>query len=354
MIKDKNKMQGLNEELESIKTPNFKDFDEDFDEVKEILKDNIESKQLERIESQKRAIKAKYIASWHITKIRLHTYGEQAPQYENQDDKENQAKAEESYKTICTHADKGIEELNKIESWDYDMAMLYLTLQGHKIIGARLHFLDTQEGLQKQYRQAFIELDSIYNTAEDSKKSTTTAREKSKEYSENNKQDSNEDIEIVKEKSKEDSENSSEDSKTKKESKDSTIARKLKPHLTHPHCKAYLEYYRFLYVQRQMEQAAQNKNLQAFKQHLYEAQKLIEKLLAENTHHIYLLTKFKKHRAHIMNLVWHIELKELGNQLEDPFNIELKDNTQGKGAYDILPSSDKLYLHIESMLKPKD
>ena len=59
----------------------------------------------------------------------------------------------------------------------------------------------------------------------------------------------------------------------------------------------------------------------------------------------------KKHKANIMNLIWHIELKEIGRQLEDPFNIELKDNAENKGAYDILSKSNKLYKHIESMLK---
>ena len=327
MSKDKDKMQGVNAELDGIKTPRFKGFDN----VKEILKSNLESKQFENIESKKLCIEAKYIASWHITSIRLHTYGEQAPQ-----DKEQ---AQKSYKEICKHADKGIAVLEEIESWDYDMAMLYITLQGYKFIGARLHFLDTPKDLQDKYQQAFRELDSICNTAEDSK-----------EYSENDKQNSNEDIEIVKGESKEDSENSNEDSTTAKEvSKEAKIAGKLKPHLTHPHFKAYLEYYRFLYVQRQMEQAAQDKKLQDFKQHLYEAQRLIEKLLIGNTHHIYLLTKLKKHRAHIMNLVWHIELKELGKQLEEPFNPELSDNTHNKSPYDILPESDKLCGLIEDI-----
>ncbi|ETD26754.1 hypothetical protein [Helicobacter canis] len=52
-----------------------------------------------------------------------------------------------------------------------------------------------------------------------------------------------------------------------------------------------------------------------------------------------------------MNLIWHIELKEIGRQLEDPFNIELKDNADNKGAYDILPTDNKLYEHISTMFK---
>ncbi|AQQ58853.1 hypothetical protein XJ32_00690 [Helicobacter bilis] len=197
--------------------------------------------------------------------------------------------------------DSGIDELKELESWDYDIAMLYLALQGYKIIGARLHFLDSpKDDLQEKYQQAFKDLDSICKG--------------------NN-------------------------------SRDNEITNKIQPHLKHPHIKAYIEYYHFLYIQRKFELAAQENNLKEFKQYLYEAQNLIDQLLIDNTQHIYLFTKMKKHKANIMNLIWHIELKEIGRQLEDPFNIELKDNADNKGAYDILSKSNKLYKHIESMLK---
>lgn len=137
-------------------------------------------------------------------------------------------------------------------------------------------------------------------------------------------------------------------------SKDKEITKKIQPYLEHPHIKAYTEYYRFLYIQRKFELAAQKNNLKEFKQYLYEAQNLIDQLLIDNTQHIYLFTKMKKHKANIMNLMWHIELKEIGRQLEDPFNIELKDNMNNKGAYDILPKNNKLYDYIEAMLNGSD
>ncbi|MDD7296466.1 MAG: hypothetical protein PUG77_04170, partial [Helicobacter bilis] len=207
-------------------------------------------------------------------------------------------------KSICRQVNSGIDELKKLESWDYDIAMLYLTLQGYKFIEARLHFLDSPKDLQKQYQQAFEVLESICKS--------------------NNSRDKN---------------------------KNKEITEKLQPHLEHSHIKAYIEYYHFLYIQRKFELAAQEKNLKKFKKHLYKAQNLIDQLLIDNTQHIYLFTKMKKHKANIMNLIWHIELKEIGRQLEDPFNIELKDNAENKGAYDILSKSNKLYKHIESMLK---
>lgn len=282
---DEKQVQEIRDKLDSIKKLSFKDFEN----TKEILQEYIKD-----IESKKKLIEAKYIASWHIAYIRLISYGEKYSKDETE-------KAREDYKNICKQVDSGIDELKKLESWDYDIAMLYLTLQGYKFIGARLHFLDSpKDDLQEKYQQAFKDLDSICKG--------------------NN-------------------------------SRDNEITNKIQPHLEHPHIKAYIEYYRFLYIQRKFELAAQENKLKEFKRYLYEAQNLIDQLLIDNTQHIYLFTKIKKHKANIMNLMWHIELKEIGRQLEDPFNIELKDNADNKGAYDILSKSNKLYKHIESMLK---
>lgn len=284
---DEKQVQEIKTRLDLIKELSFKDFEN----TKEILQEHIKE-----IESKKKLIEAKYIASWHIAYIRLISYGEK---YSNKDETK---KAGEDYENICEQVDSGINELKELESWDYDIAMLYLALQGYKFIGARLHFLDTPQNLQEKYQQAFKDLDSICKG--------------------NN-------------------------------SRDNEITNKIQPHLEHPHIKAYIEYYRFLYIQRKFElaAAAKEKNLKEFKQYLYEAQNLIDQLLIDNTQHTYLFTKMKKHKANIMNLMWHIELKEIGRQLEDPFNIELKDNAENKGAYDILSKSNKLYKHIESMLK---
>lgn len=281
---DEKQVQELKTKLDLIKKLSFKDFENTKDILQEYIKE---------IESKKKLIEAKYIASWHIAYIRLISYGEK---YSKDETKE----AREDYKNICKQVDSGIDELKKLESWDYDIAMLYLALQGYKFIGARLHFLDSPKDLQEKYQQAFEVLDSICKG--------------------NN-------------------------------SRDNEITNKIQPHLKHPHIKAYIEYYRFLYIQRKFELAAKEKNLKEFKQYLYEAQNLIDQLLIDNTQHTYLFTKMKKHKANIMNLIWHIELKEIGRQLEDPFNIELKNNADNKGAYDILSKSNKLYKHIESMLK---
>lgn len=283
---DEKQIQEIKTKLISIKELSF----ENFEDTKEILQ-----KRIEEIEAKKKLIEAKYIASWHIAYIRLISYGEKYSTEKARDEE----KARKDYEDICRQVDSGIDELKKLESWDYDIAMLYLALQGYKFIGARLHFLDSPKDLQKQYQQAFEVLESIC-----------------------------------------------------KDDKDE-IAKKLQPHLQHPHIKAYVEYYRFLYIQRKFELAAQGKNLKEFKRYLYEAQNLIDQLLIDNTQHIYLFTKMKKHKANIMNLMWHIELKEIGRQLEDPFNIELKDNAENKGAYDILSKSNKLYKHIESMFNYK-
>ena len=281
---DEKQVQEIKTRLDSIKELSF----EDFENAKEILQEYIKD-----IESKKKLIEAKYIASWHIAYIRLISYGEKYS-------KDEAEKARKDYKNICKQVDSGIDELKKLESWDYDIAMLYLALQGYKFIGARLHFLDSPKALQKQYQKAFEDLDSICKG---------------------------------------------------NDSRDNEITNKIQPHLEHPHIKAYIEYYRFLYIQRKFELAAQKNNLKEFKQYFYEAQNLIDRLLIDNTQHIYLFTKMKKHKANIMNLMWHIGLKEISRQLEDPFNIELKDNADNKGAYDILSKSNKLYKHIESMLK---
>ncbi|WP_281651701.1 hypothetical protein [Helicobacter bilis] len=299
---DEKQVQEIKTRLDSIKELSF----EDFENAKEILQEYIKD-----IESKKKLIEAKYIASWHIAYIRLISYGEKYSKDETKKAKDkkardeaekvgNEEKAIKDYEDICRQVDSGIDELKKLESWDYDIAMLYLALQGYKFIGARLHFLDSPKDLQEKYQQAFEVLDSICKG--------------------NN-------------------------------SRDNEITNKIQPHLKHPHIKAYIEYYRFLYIQRKFELAAKEKNLKEFKQYLYEAQNLIDQLLIDNTQHIYLFTKMKKHKANIMNLMWHIELKEIGRQLEDPFNIELKDNADNKGAYDVLSKSNKLYKHIESMLK---
>lgn len=282
---DEKQVQKIKTRLDLIKELSFKDFEN----AKEILQEYIKD-----IESKKKLIEAKYIASWHTAHIRLISYGEK---YSNKDETK---KAGEDYENICKHVESSIDKLKNLESWDYDIAMLYLALQGYKFIGARLHFLDSPKALQKQYQQAFEDLDSICKG--------------------NN-------------------------------SRDNEITNKIQPHLEHPHIKAYIEYYRFFYIQRKFELAAKEKNLKEFKQYFYEAQNLIDQLLIDNTQHTYLFTKMKKHKANIMNLMWHIELKEIGRQLEDPFNIELKDNAENKGAYDILSKSNKLYKHIESMLK---
>ncbi|MDY5821360.1 MAG: hypothetical protein SPJ83_00975 [Helicobacter sp.] len=281
---DEKQVQEIKTRLDLIKELSFEDFENTKESLKECTKD---------IESKKKLIEAKYIASWHIAYIRLISYGEKYSKDETE-------KAREDYKNICKQVDSGINELKELESWDYDIAMLYLALQGYKFIGARLHFLDTPQDLQEKYQQAFKDLDSICKG---------------------------------------------------NDSRDNEITNKIQPHLKHPHIKAYIEYYRFLYIQRKFELAAKEKNLKEFKQYLYEAQNLIDQLLIDNTQHTYLFTKMKKHKANIMNLIWHIELKEIGRQLEDPFNIELKDNADNKGAYDILSKSNKLYKHIESMLK---
>lgn len=291
---DEKQVQEIKTRLDLIKELSF----EDFENAKEILQ-----KYIKDIESKKKLIEAKYIASWHIAYIRLISYGEKYSKDETKEAKDKKTrdeaeKAGEDYENICEQVDSGIDELKKLESWDYDIAMLYLALQGYKFIGARLHFLDSPKDLQKQYQQAFEVLESIC-----------------------------------------------------KDDKDE-IAKKLQPHLQHPHIKAYVEYYRFLYIQRKFELAAQGKNLKEFKRYLYEAQNLIDQLLIDNTQHIYLFTKMKKHKANIMNLIWHIELKEIGRQLEDPFNIELEDNMDKKDAYVILSTDNKLYEHISTMLKP--
>lgn len=304
---DEKQIQEIKTKLDSIKELSFKDYDD----TKEILQRHID---IEYIESKKSLIEAKYIASWHIAHIRLISYGEKYLKDETKEAKDkkardeaekvgNEEKAIKDYEDICRQVDSGIDELKKLESWDYDIAMLYLALQGYKFIGARLHFLDSPKALQKQYQKAFEDLDSICKG--------------------NN-------------------------------SRDNEITNKIQPHLKHPHIKAYIEYYRFLYIQRKFELAAQENKLKEFKQYLYEAQNLIDQLLIDNTQHTYLFTKMKKHKANIMNLMWHIELKEIGRQLEDPFNIELKDNAENKGAYDILSKSNKLYKHIESMLNYND
>lgn len=301
---DEKQVQEIRDKLDSIKKLSFKDFEN----TKEILQEYIKD-----IESKKKLIEAKYIASWHIAYIRLISYGEKYLKDETKEAKDkkardeaekvgNEEKAIKDYEDICRQVDSGINELKELESWDYDIAMLYLALQGYKFIGARLHFLDSPKALQKQYQQAFKDLDSICKG--------------------NN-------------------------------SRDNEITNKIQPHLEHPHIKAYIEYYRFLYIQRKFELAAKEKNLKEFKQYLYEAQNLIDQLLIDNTQHTYLFTKMKKHKANIMNLMWHIELKEIGGQLEDPFNIELKDNADNKGTYDILSKSNKLYKHIESMFNYK-
>lgn len=300
---DEEQIQEIKTKLDSIKALSFKDFEN----AKEIL-----IEYTEEIDLKKKLIEAKYIASWHIAYIRLISYGEKYSKDETKEAKDkkardeaekvgNEEKAIKDYEDICRQVDSGIDELKKLEScWDYDIAMLYLALQGYKFIGARLHFLDSPKDLQEKYQQAFKDLDSICKG--------------------NN-------------------------------SRDNEITNKIQPHLEHPHIKDYIEYYRFLYIQRKFELAAKEKNLKEFKQYLYEAQNLIDRLLIDNTQHTYLFTKMKKHKANIMNLMWRIELKEIGRQLEDPFNIELKDNADNKGAYDVLSKSNKLYKHIESMLK---
>lgn len=299
---DEKQVQEIKTRLDLIKELSFEDFENTKESLKEYTKD---------IESKKKLIEAKYIASWHIAYIRLISYGEKYSKDETKEAKDkkardeaekvgNEEKAIKDYEDICRQVDSGIDELKKLESWDYDIAMLYLALQGYKFIGARLHFLDSPKDLQEKYQQAFKDLDSICKG--------------------NN-------------------------------SRNNEITNKIQPHLEHPHIKAYIEYYHFLYIQRKFELAAKEKNLKEFKQYLYEAQNLIDQLLIDNTQHTYLFTKMKKHKANIMNLIWHIELKEIGRQLEDPFNIELKDNADNKGAYDILSKSNKLYKHIESMLK---
>lgn len=319
-------ISSLQKRLDSIKDLKFIESKDAMD----ILEANLDSEQYKNIEKNKRLLEIKYKVSWHIAYIRLISYGKKSPSKDSEE--KNSKENKRNYDEICKYAKNAEKELLKLANhFDYDFAMLYISLYGYRFIGARVHFLDSGEELQKKYQEAFEELDRIYQCALRFRGDDTEIPD---------------DL-----------------------SKHKKAIEALSTQINHPHIRAYMEYYRFLYIQRKMELAAQKGNLYDFKCHLSEAKAKIDELLQTHATYLYLLAKIKKHKANLSSIESHVELKELARQLQSPFDIESNPNdnsnkpkttesnsnddsnkTKTTDTYDILDKNNKLYDLIGKMI----
>lgn len=272
-INEKNNLSEIIKKLDSIKEIKF----EDYEEVKETI-DKVGISKI--LESSKQLLEIKYKLAWHITYIRAIKYGDSKINITN--DKNKLQESQKQYEKIIENIESGLESLSALKKWDYDIAMQYITLEGYRFIGARVHYIDLDRESREIYQKAFEDyfsfalpyLDSISHNIE-SKQGNS----------------------------------------------------QLKDFLQHPHIQVYILYYYFLYLQRKFEDIAiqENSDTQSFiefKKYVFKAKDLIELLDKKLQLYNVLYIKIKKHKSHIYNIIWHIELRELLHHTNNPFNIE--------------------------------